>query len=192
MKYRFILTIVMLNIFCLSGLFGQINNARYKFKEVEKKNIIKINLLSPFLGTLSLQHERIINSESSFQTGLYYFSGLIYNQQIPVRGISITTEYRYYLVDDAPRGIYLQPFFRIARFWSNDPSISNANFYGTVVGMVLGKQWIFFDKFSLDMYAGPIFTKIFFDKNTNINRRDLRPLLDGYWLRTGLTVGYYF
>jgi hypothetical protein len=136
MKSRTFLFIVIIFLIHSSDASAQVYGSRFELKDIDKKNILKINMLSPFMGTLSIQHEKIINSESSIQNGLYYFSGYILNQQLPARGICITTEYRYYLLDEAPKGIYIQPFFRIARFWNNDSSFSNSSggFYGTAIG----------------------------------------------------------
>jgi len=187
------LIILTLKLICLSNVSAQVNNHNYHISEIDKKNIIKVNMLSPFMGTLSFQHEKILNSESSIQNGLYYFSGTIFNQQVPARGVCFTTEYRYYLTGEAPQGLYLQPFFRIARFWNNDLTFSNSNsdFYGTAFGLVFGKQFLFYDKFVLDIYGGPLFTKLFFD-NKKVNTKDLPPMFNGYWIRAGLSIGYYF
>lgn len=192
MKLRLLNIILFLNIIYLQNASGQIKSERIRIEEIDRKNIIKINLLSPFMGTISLQHERILTKETSIQNGLYYFSGLVFNQQFSINGICYTSEYRYYLKDEAPKGIYLQPYFRVARFWNSDNRFvsKSSNFYGGAIGLVIGKQWIFYDKFCLDIYAGPLYTKIFFD-DKKLNTRNLPPMFDGYWLRAGLTVGYY-
>jgi hypothetical protein len=168
------------------------------FKEPDKRNIIKINLLSPFVGTLSLQYESILTNSSSFQLGAYYFSGEIFGSQYPARGVCITSEYRFYLNDDAPLGVYIQPYVRISRYWETNTPSSNPSrvylshdFYGIAGGLVLGRQWILAKVICFDIYAGPLFTKVFFDNFTHYPG-DLPPMLDGYWLRSGFTVGYYF
>ena len=191
MKLRILLILLILSTLSLSRSFGQ---NRFGIKEIEKKHILKINLLSPFLGTISLQHEKIINNESSFQSGIYYFSGLVLNTQNPVKAICLTTEYRYYLVDEAPNGAYIQPFFRVGRYWedNNFSGKLGSNLYGVAVGILIGHQWIIVNKFAVDLYAGPIFTKPFLDNSAQVNIRDLPVMVNGYWLRAGFTVGYYF
>jgi hypothetical protein len=189
MIFRIFILLVLINI--LSVKFALAQEKIIHLSEIEKKNIIKINLLSPFLGTLSLQLERIINNESSVQIGFYYFSGTIINNSFPVGAICFTPEYRLYLDDEAPRGFYLQPYMRLGRFWDDQNIKVKSTFTAAAVGLLFGKQWLFYDKFTLDIYAGPLYTKPFLD-NSSYNIKDLPQLVNGYWLRAGFTAGYYF
>jgi hypothetical protein len=169
------------------------SHAQNKYKEIDRKNILKINLLSPFLGTLSIQNERIINSESSIQLGFYYFSGVIFGHSIPVGAVCFTSEYRFYLVEEAPRGLYIQPYMRFGRYWE-DKNYSNkvgSGFNAIAAGIVFGKQWIWADKFTFDMYVGPLYTFSFFD-DPSFSTKDLYGPFKGYWFRSGITFGYYF
>src|SRR5688572_4547457 len=189
------LSVCIINLLFAMHLHAQ---GSLQLKEPDKRNIIKINLLSPFVGTLSMQYESILNNSSSVQLGVYYFSGELFGTQYPARGVCITPEYRFYLNDDAPEGFYVQPYFRLSRYWeTNTPPFAHSrgylssNFYGTAAGIVFGKQWIIAKVICIDIYAGPLFTKLFFDNFTHYPG-DLPPMLDGYWFRTGFTVGYYF
>lgn len=172
---------------------------RKPLKEIEKRNIVKLNLISPFVGTLSIQNERVLDEESSIQLGLYYFSGSLFGTQYPEQGFCFTPEYRMYLSDEAPRGFYIQPYLRFARFWqeqassfaSRNNTTGNANFYGVAGGIVMGRQWVIADRVTFDMYIGPLYTKTFFD-DPSIRSRDLPPMFNGYWFRGGITFGFMF
>ena len=190
MKFRLTLLNLLFALICITNTLAQSHDRRYE--DIDKKNIIKINLLSPFLGTLSLQYEKIINDESSMQYGFYYFSGTLFAQSFPVLGFCFTPEYRFYLSESTPHGIYIQPYLRFARFWLTGKyaNVSDNAFTGIAGGMVFGKQWLFKNKISMDLYAGPLYTKIFFVDNSST--RGLPNVANGYWIRTGLTLGYYF
>ncbi|MEI6508260.1 MAG: DUF3575 domain-containing protein [Bacteroidota bacterium] len=193
MKMSFIKTILFITFLGLLFFESSAQKRRPAIKELDKKNILKVNLLSPFLGTLSVQYEKRIDNESSFQYGFYYFSGNVFGRYVGGEGVCFTPEYRYYLTESSPEGAYIQPYVRLGKFWqtTRTTGVSADNFYATAAGIVLGKQWIFRNKISFDMYAGPLYTKSFFSNPAN-NIQGYNPLLNGYWLRAGCTVGVYF
>jgi len=155
----------------------------------EKNSAIKINILSPFVGALSVQYESRINNDRSYQIGLNYFSGEILKTYIGIKGFVFTPEYRFYFRDfKNMRGFYVQPFLRYGEFWDNKSN--TIKMMGT--GYVLGLQNVFFKKIVIDLYLGPLYTK-FFDNNNLINSRG-QNIQDpeGLWIRGGITVGYLF
>jgi hypothetical protein len=158
-----------------------------------KKNIAKINLLSPFLGSLSVQLETLLDEESSFQLGFYYFSGLVFGQESYMNGICITPEYRLYMSTNAPAGVYVQPFVRLGKFWNTQTRVSrpDVDFTAVAAGIVVGKQWIFRDKITFDVYGGPYYSKLFFDSD-KADKKFWMPIGNAYWIRSGLTIGFLF
>lgn len=178
---------------CIGSMNHLLAQGSFSKTATQKKNLIKLNILSPFMGTVSLQYESIINEESSFQLGVYYFSGLVFTNDVYQRGICITPEYRLYLNTTAPEGIYLQPYFRVGRFWGEGPQRKNPDytFSGVAGGIVFGKQWIYKNKISADAYIGPVYSHLFFDSGA-ADKKSFYPLGNGYWLRAGCSIGFLF
>lgn len=142
-----------------------------------QKVAIKINPLSLFAVTANVQGEYVLNEKMSVQLGVFLGkvslsvgnTGLA--QEIGYNWFGLTPEFRYYAQNqskEAPRGLYLAPFFRYRldrrRFIASvyDPDLQ---LYSTGVvtkiphlfggGVTLGYQWLFNDAFVLDLFFGP-------------------------------------
>lgn len=166
--------------------------------------ILKVNILSPVYGSLSFAYEKPIDRHSSNQFGLFFFTGQIAGNTIPAGGFGLTYDYRFYMKNENQTGLYIQPFFRYQYFYvkesiSTTGTINSAtvtdetsiNVWGT--GLLFGKQWMFFKKFTLDIYFGPMFNyNEVNSNNATLVPKDLTPLFWGYWYRSGLTFGYQF
>ncbi|MCU0450531.1 MAG: DUF3575 domain-containing protein [Bernardetiaceae bacterium] len=126
----------------------------------DKKNIFKINMISPLVRTGSVFYERAITERSSAQLGFFYTGFSI--AETRYRGFGITPEYRFYLSQSksAPQGFFVAPY---ARYQNVELSLTvneveRARLTGFGGGVVVGGQWIFSDIVSLDVFAGPSFT----------------------------------
>lgn len=176
-------------------------NSQIANKTVEEPSpILKFNMLSPILGTLSFQYERPIDSHSSNQYGFYFFTGDIAGAYIPVIGFGVTYDYRYYMLSENQRDLYIQPFVRCQTFFTK-LGLNNNNISSFIVpegsslivlngGFVLGKQWILFKRLVVDAYAGPMYSVG--DSRSVIPIQDLKPFFSGFWYRCGVTAGYKF
>lgn len=149
-----------------------------------KQSQISANLLSPFTGTISLFYERKLSDDEAIVLNGYFFSGQFFGQQAPVRGICGSLEYKYYITDDFPRGVFLQPFIRLARFWSIK-NVAEDELTVSAIGLLIGKQIVLKDRITFQCFAGPYYAIPL------SNRQEVKGvnLVSGGWLRSGLTIG---
>ena len=202
----------------------------------EAKHNIKTNLLSPFLNTLNISYEVLKPNDKSIQIGLSYmnYSGYLnsetnydysYGYEENVKGVSATFEYRILFSEKGFNNTYIAPFFRAMHYQkkavtgyniyqsSQVPSIpvttDELSKYTSIgIGFVLGRQFVFNNKVSIDLFAGPAY-QILVDQYRSLVDRDtktpLKPsnnaklsksinnrFLEGYGLRAGVTVGLLF
>jgi hypothetical protein len=158
-----------------------------------QQNAIKINLLSPLFRTLNLSYERALNEKSSFQLGVYFTGASV--GDFKYSGTGITPEYRFYLSETpAPEGFYVAPFLRYQNVKIEDKDTSDkATLNAIGGGVVVGKQWIFKERVTLDIFLGPSFNsgKVKVESgDTDFDK--LNPGFKGFGLRTGLTLGIAF
>lgn len=154
-------------------------------------SVIKLNIFSPIVSTFNVQYEKTTKADQSFQLGFFY-SGYS-SGDTKFNGFGITPEYRFYLSDtDAPQGVYMAPFLRYQSF---NASNNSTNTKGSVTafggGVILGKQWIFKEHISLDIFLGPSY----YSSNVKIDSGsptiDATPF-DGFTVRAGVCFGYAF
>lgn len=202
----------------------------------EAKHNIKTNLLSPFLNTLNISYEVLKPNDKSIQIGLSYmnYNGYLnsetnyeysYGYEENVKGVSATFEYRILFSEKGFNNTYIAPFFRAMHYQkkavtrngiyqsSQVPSITvttdELSKYTSIgIGFVLGRQFVFNNKVSIDLFAGPAY-QILVDQYRSLVDRDtktpLKPsnnaklsrsinnrFLEGYGLRAGVTVGLLF
>lgn len=167
---------IILFLFLLSGLFLSAQTSEKEFK-----NTIRFNVTNPLIfGNKSIifGYERVLKKNQSFsinigQTGFPTLS-LIDTDELKVEtilkenGFHISGDYRFYLSKEnkyhAPKGVYIGPYYGYNYFdkkheWALNSSTSN--FDGNVnsdlslriqtVGVELGYQFVFWNRFSLDM-----------------------------------------
>ena len=105
--------------------------------EVDKKNLVKINLFALALRTFTIQYERVINKHISVALAVRYmpnatvpYKNWIYNRygeddpeiketldNMKISNYAITPEVRFYLGNKGyGRGFYLAPSYRYAHF----------------------------------------------------------------------------
>jgi hypothetical protein len=105
------------------------------FKTTDRSDAIKINLLSPFYGTVNLAWQHRVSNDGSFQLTMSYtdfdsygstenantnttytnttyrYVNTTYNNQL-TRGFTLVPEYRFVLNGRGLSGIYIAPFVR--------------------------------------------------------------------------------
>ena len=173
-------------------------------------NVVKVNILSPLVKTGSFFFEHKVSENSSLQLG-----GLFTNWNVgsgdfatKVTGFAITPEYRFYLSSNkkALEGFYVGPFLRYQNLTLKD-SYSDYDVNGNPMtstdeaslntfggGILIGHQWIFKQRFSLDTFLGPSYnggsvsTK---SSNGSQDSFDAGPF-KGFGIRTGVTFGLAF
>lgn len=158
-----------------------------------QNSVVKVNIFSLLVKTFNVSFEQKINANSSAQLGFFYTGYSVSDTKFS--GFGLTPEYRYYLSDtEAPKGVYIAPFLRYQSFKLEDNSSGTSNegklttFGG---GLLIGKQWIFKERVSLDIFLGPAYysgdTKVTSGSNTFDTGA-----FDGFTIRTGLTFGVAF
>jgi hypothetical protein len=166
-------------------------------------NALKVNLLSPLFKTGSFFYEHKINDASSVQLG-----GLVTHWGLgdtKISGFAITPEYRRYLSSEKPamQGFYVAPFLRYQNLGlslqttADDGTEATAKAVLNTIGggVVVGHQWVFQHRITLDTFFGPSynsnFTKIKASSNDASASFDVGSF-QGFSLRTGITLGVAF
>lgn len=181
----------MLTLFAITALSNTAD------AQSEKKNIIKVNMLSPIIRTASFFYERVITPKSTAQLGLYYIGSPAPVGDAKIRGFGITPEYRFYVSNSkqAPQGFFVAPFLR---YQNLELSIDTTNEKATIStfggGLAIGGQWIFSDIISLDIFGGPTVNTRTFKATTNgATEQDFTLTgLGNFGFRFGVTVGVAF
>lgn len=156
----------------------------------EKSNNLKINILSPIVSTLNLQYEHTIKKDQSFQLGLFYTGYSISSTKLT--GIGITPEVRFYLSDEAaPQGVYIAPFLRYQNYSLSDDVNNKGTLRTFGGGLILGRQWVFKDKISLDLFIGPSYNSGSVSVTSGSNNFNVGSI-NGFGLRTGVCIGVLF
>lgn len=198
------------------------------YSEPPKDNIIKINLLSPIFYTLMLSYQHNLNEDNSYQltAGFMNFDGFSsssrninnYNSNNPhTEAYFFTPEFRYLFVGNFMSGSYIAPFLKYTNMtYSADYSYSSGSFpnyntytdrftfsYQTLgIGICIGQQFIYKNKISLDIFAGPVYNMLLTktaptNPNFSFNKieidNSINPInISGYGIRAGFTVGFLF
>lgn len=171
-------------------------------------NVIKVNILSPIVKTGSFFFEHKINASSSVQLGALFTNWSVDNTKIT--GFAITPEYRFYLSDskEALRGFYVAPYLRYQNLtlsntyqnyngssggYTTSPDEASLNTFGG--GILIGHQWIFKQRFSLDTFLGPSYnggTLSYKNSSGSSSGNIDAGLFKGYGIRAGVTFGIAF
>jgi hypothetical protein len=156
-------------------------------------NAIKINLLSPVARTFNIAYEKAINENGSFQLGFFYSGAKISDTKIS--GWGLTPEYRFYLSQTpAPNGFYVAPFLRYNSFTAQDNTNNTVN-KATVTqfggGAVVGRQWVFKERVTFDMFIGPKYQNTS-TKVTSGSDSFSGSLFNSFGIRGGITLGIAF
>ncbi len=166
-------------------------------------NALKVNLLSPLFKTGSFFYEHKLNDASSLQLGgLVTYWGL---GDTRISGFAITPEYRRYLSTDkqALEGFYVAPFARYQNLGlsmqtdadGGTTATAKATIHTIGGGVVVGHQWIFRRRVTLDTFFGPSYNsnvaKFSASSGDESASFDLGSF-QGFSLRTGVTLGVAF
>ena len=178
--------LMQLIIVCLTIAFQQTAFAQdtTMVKKVYKNNI-HFNITNPLiLGGRSIifGYERVLNKHRTFTINVgqnaFPTLGIINSDSIKAntlrdqKGFHLSGDYRFYLAKenkyDAPRGVYIGPYFSYNYFekdhsWELKSTAggtvnveSNTNMTISTLGVELGYQFVFWNRVSLDMIlAGP-------------------------------------
>ena len=165
---------------------------------------LKVNLLSPLVKTGSFFYEQQLGAKSSLQLGALatYWSP---DGNTRLRGFAFTPEYRRYFAGSkqALNGFYVAPFLRYQKMaLSMDVTDETDTPYtGTVTlqtlgaGLVVGHQWLFGGRVTLDTFLGPSYNHNVARFSTGdaqaTDQADIGAF-SGFGLRTGVTLGVAF
>ncbi|HYE54861.1 MAG TPA: DUF3575 domain-containing protein [Chitinophagaceae bacterium] len=157
------------------------------------QNAIKLNPLSLIFATGNVSYERAIAENQSVQLGIFYsgvsISGLKYS------GLGITPEYRFYFAGNkqAFNGVYVGPFVRYQSFSLKDKeSDAEAKFTSFGGGAVIGWEKAWASGFLLDLFVGPSFNSGKVKEKSGNSEFDVAGSIDGFGVRTGITLGFAF
>ncbi|WP_423149176.1 DUF3575 domain-containing protein [Rubrolithibacter danxiaensis] len=155
----------------------------------EVNNTFKINPLSALLRVGSVFYERKVADNGSLQLGVAY-TGLKLDDT-KFTGLALTPEYRYFPKANALSGVYLAPFLRYQNYKlkENDNKGSYSSFGG---GALIGRQWVFKSNFTLDLFFGPSFNSGKYKAESGDEDIDISGGINGFGLRTGLSLGLGF
>lgn len=174
-----------------------------------QNNVVKVNILSPIVKTGSFFYEHKLTDNSTLQLGALFTNWGSGDDKIS--GFALTPEYRFYLSErsTAPEGFYVGPFLRYQNLTlkstyddisydnSGNPTYrsqtdkASLNTFGG--GVVVGRQWIFKERFSLDLFLGPSYNAGKVTTETSSGRDTFDPgPFDGFGVRAGVTFGLAF
>lgn len=173
--------------FSLSILLSGLAQAQEETSDLERKSMVKLNVIPLTIGSFSADYEYLISTRTTIGTNLTFMP----KRSIPMLGsfestiddeavsnqlenakigtFSISPQAKFYLGKDVYRGFYIAPFFRYASHSIQLP----VNYYyngqnETVVidgkintfsgGIAFGAQWKLSEKFYLDWtIIGPLY-----------------------------------
>ncbi len=156
---------------------------------------IKVNLLSPVVRTFNIAAEQKIAENASLQLGFFY--GGVKVDDTKFSGWGLTPEYRYYLSSTpAPAGFYLAPYLRYQQFNVTDPGENNTTNKGTLSsfggGLVVGKQWLFKERVTLDLFIGPKYMSHTAKVTQGVDTFSSANGFGNFGIRGGVTLGIAF
>ncbi|MFD2513956.1 DUF3575 domain-containing protein [Pontibacter locisalis] len=171
-----------------------------------QNSVFKINVLSPVVRTGSVFYEQAISQDKSLQLGLFYTGFRV--DETKFRGYGITPEYRQYLSTGktAPEGFYVAPFLR---FQSLNLEVDESDWYDEETGeyqdikakaslntvgggLLIGRQWIFKERFVLDTFFGPSYNAGSVKVESGEEDMFNAEALAGFGIRTGVSFGIRF
>ncbi len=159
-------------------------------------NIIKINPLGALVGAAHISYERALNARSSFllSPSFGYFKMDKFKYSI----MGIGTEYRFYLLSskEAPIGFYAGPgigytFGKVKLSLPIDAHpVEKINVSGFAAKGILGYQWIWESRLSLDINGGVQYFGLNV-KNKSGEDQNFIPF-KGFLPALGFSLGYAF
>jgi hypothetical protein len=156
-------------------------------------NTIKVNVLPLPAGSLNVFYERVLNPEGSLNVGLSYYRyrGLLSGTGTRSTRVALTAEYRFYLTDEAPKGLYISPYLKLRQLTTPEynyslPSGTRRKVSGGFGG-TLGFQHVARSGFVIGMFLGlGYFPRL---KDQYYYNDDFGSQID---FRLGLNLGFAF
>jgi len=180
----------MKKLLIIAGFIAVITNVN---AQGARQNAIKLNPLSLAVMTGNVAYERAISHNVSLQLGGFYsgvsIGGLKYS------GCGVTLEGRLYFAGakEALNGVYVAPFTRYQNFTLTDKEASTSTTFSSIGGgATLGWQKMWKSGFVLDLFAGPAYNSGKFKNSSDADQYDLTFGLNGFGVRTGITIGFGF
>lgn len=160
-------------------------------RELSVSKSLKFNLLSPFLGSLSIQYESKLNKDASLVLTGNYFKGQSDQGFEDINGFGACIEYRYYGEHADMDGFYFQPYARYQYYKYTKNPDTDATIPG--VGLLFGYQKRIVKNIIIDGYYGPAYNfGSIRNRASAVNPNDIPPLINGYWMRGGISIGFLF
>lgn len=172
-----------------------------------QSTVVKANIFSPLVKTGSFFVEHRVGAHNSVQLGGLFTKWGSGDTQLS--GFALTPEYRLYLAANKPalQGFYVGPFVRYQHLTLSS-SYESLDDSGTLTrdkaeaalntlggGVVVGHQWLFKQRFSLDMFLGPSYnggTIKVKDTGSHTNTSFDAGVFHGFGIRSGVTFGIAF
>ena len=157
-----------------------------------KKNVLKINTLSLFLGTGSIFYERKLSELTSAQLGVGYMNIKLGDTKFT--GLILTPEFRIYAKKNAINGLYFAPYLRYQKFTVENTKIDPAS-KGSLTalggGLVFGRQWITDSGFTMDLFFGGHYGNANVKVDSGTDSFD-KNFFKGFKIRMGFALGLAF
>jgi hypothetical protein len=158
-----------------------------------RSNALKLNPLSLIFSTGNVAYEKAISSSTTAQLGAFY-SGVSLGG-IKYSGWGVTPEVRFYFGGKAMNGGYVAPFARYQNFTLKDKStdpVETESFTSIGGGALLGWEKTWHSGFVLDLFAGPSYNSGKFKSSDGNPEFDIKGGINGFGVRTGITLGFAF
>jgi hypothetical protein len=176
-------------VLCMAGIGGA----------SAQGNILKVSIFSPLVRTGSFFYEHKVGAHRSFQLGGLFTAWRANGTTIT--GFALTPEYRFYLSRRKPalQGFYLAPFVRYQNLslTADEDARPSAQEKASLItyggGIVAGYQLLFKKRFTLDTFIGPSYNGGNLDLGSGSSSSMFNVgSFQGFWARTGVTLGVAF
>jgi hypothetical protein len=190
---------------------------------------LKLNPLSAIFNCINLGFEKRINENRSFQISCAYinfndpidvYDEYQYNKSV-YKGVSATFDYRFVIQKKGNKQHIISPFIRLqylnynAKYTGYNYGVrmavvevnESSEFISTGIGVLYCKQFIFYDRLTIDLFLGPAY-QFLLDKQTKREAPNGKPFLGfsdrllgpstlnsyiaGYGFRSGIQIGFSF
>ncbi len=157
----------------------------------ERTTNFKVNIISPAVRTGSFFFEQKISATTTGQLGVFY-TGYSFDN-LKLRGYGITPEFRYYASPNkgAMDGFYVAPFLRYQDYTLTEDG-NEGKFTSFGGGLLIGNQWMLKGGLNIDLFIGPSLTTGTVKIKSGTDNFDLPFGIQGFGIRSGLTVGFAF
>jgi len=142
----------------------------------DRNNLIKWNPLGLVYNNIPLTYERVltpqfsavVNASTLIPSGLptsYGIQGTVAAETTPgfLWGFGVTPEFRWYVMENAPDGFYISPYFRYSRYtlkFSGQATVDNQTYLVEAKGLFreigggaqFGYQWTIKEQLAIDFF----------------------------------------